>query len=226
MKWLLISIGFSLIVHFYLIPTLYSARHATSQVQGAGLEEAAHPEKEVTYPLPAVRAEPQSPAPGKEYSSYTDKNGDEVIIVPARYEAETESAPIQAAPQVQQRGVQQRAPQVYQLASQQLSQARTAPLQAAPPVNLTLVAMNAAAKSHTGMNVFESCRCNSGLAVKGDLKQEVLEKCAQPVSRQFTGSRDCREIWLYNFGPNEFMQGVCFDNNRVKKVLSLDYGYR
>jgi hypothetical protein len=219
MKWLLILIGVSLFVHFYLFPTLYSARRATSQVQGARLEEAAHPEKEVIYPLPAVRAELQSPAPGKEYSSYTDKNGDEVIIIPARYEAETESAPIQAAPQVQQRGDSP-------LASQQVSQARIAPLQAAPPVNLTLVAMNAAAKAHTGMNVFESCRCNNGLAAKGDLKQEVLEKCAQPVSRQFTGSRDCREIWLYNFGPNEFMQGVCFDGNRVNKVLSLDHGYR
>ena len=154
------------------------------------------------------------------------KNGDDVIIVPARYEAETESASIKAAPQVQQRIVQQRVPQVYPLAPQQVSQARIAPLQAAPPVNLTLVAMNAAAKAHTGMNVFESCRCNNGLAAKGDLKQEVLEKCAQPVSRQFTGSRVCREIWLYNFGPNEFMQGVCFDGNRANKVLSLDHGYR
>jgi hypothetical protein len=225
MKWLLISIGFYLFVHFYLIPTLNSAKHEGSQVQGTELEELAHLDKQVTSPLPAIRAEPQSQAPGKEYSSYTDKHGDEVIIVPARYEAEPESAPIQAAPQVQQRSNQQRAPLVP-LASQQVSQARIAPLQAAPPVNLTLVAMNAAANAHTGMNVFESCRCNNGLAAKGDLKQEVLDKCAQPVSRQFTGSRDCSEIWLYNFGPNEFMQGVCFDGNRVNKVLSLDHGYR
>ena len=226
MKWLLISIGFSLFVHLYLIPKLNFAKHTASQVQSTELEELAHPEKQVTSPLPAIRAEPQSPAPGKEYFSYTDKNGDDVIIVPARYEAETESAPIQAAPQVQQGIVQQSAPQVSPLASQQVSQARVAPLQAAPPVNFALVAMNAAANAHTGMNVFESCRCNNGLAAKGDLKQEVLEKCAQPVSRPFTASRDCREIWLYNFGPNEFMQGVCFDGNRVNKVLSLDYGYR
>lgn len=33
-------------------------------------------------------------------------------------------------------------------------------------------------------------------------------------------------MWLYNFGPTEFMQGVCFDNSgRVKKVLSLERGY-
>lgn len=75
------------------------------------------------------------------------------------------------------------------------------------------------------MDVFESCRCNNGLATKGDTRQEVLEKCAQPVSRQFSGYSDCREIRLYHFGQNEFMQGVCFDRSRVTKVLSLDHGY-
>ena len=76
------------------------------------------------------------------------------------------------------------------------------------------------------MNEFESCRCKNGLASKGDRKQEVLQKCEQPVSHQFNNARDCREIWLYNFGPNEFMQGICFDNSgRVKKILSLTHGY-
>lgn len=135
-----------------------------------------------------------------------------------RYEAKTESAPNQAAPQ-------QKSYQVPPLVPQQVSQTRNVPLQTPPPGNLTSVAMNAAANAHTGVNVFESCRCNNGLATKGNLKQEVLEKCAQPVIRQFSGSRDCGEIWLYNFGPNEFMQGICFDGNRVNKVLSLDHGY-
>ena len=226
MKWLLISTVVFLFVHFYLFPSLNSARHAASQVQGTAPAKVPRPGKQVTSPPPAIRAEPQSPARIKEYFSYTDKNGDEVVIVPARYEAETESAHIQAAPRVQQRTVQQMAPQVTPLVSQQVSQTRIAPLQSAPPANLTLIAMNAASNAHTGMNVFESCRCKNGLAAKGDLKQEVLEKCEQPVGRQYTGSRGCGEIWLYNFGPNEFMQGVCFDGSRVNKVLSLDYGYR
>ena len=76
------------------------------------------------------------------------------------------------------------------------------------------------------MNEFESCRCKNGLATKGDQKQDVLQKCDPPATRQFTSGRDCRELWLYNFGPNEFMQGICFDNSgRVKKVLSLAHGY-
>jgi len=83
------------------------------------------------------------------YEHYRDKDGNEVIIVPARYESKAEPAPIQAAPQ---QSLQQVAP----LASQ-VSPARVAPVQAAPPRNLTLVAMRAA-NAHTGMNVFESCR--------------------------------------------------------------------
>lgn len=82
------------------------------------------------------------------------------------------------------------------------------------------------ANASAGINEFESCRCKNGLATKGDQKQEVLQKCEQPASHQFNIGRDCREMWLYNFGPNEFMQGICFDSGgRVKKVLSLTHGY-
>lgn len=77
-----------------------------------------------------------------------------------------------------------------------------------------------------GVNEFESCRCKNGIATKGDTKQDVQQKCEQPVRIHYVNN-DCREMWLYNFGPNEFMQGICFaSNGRVKKVLSLDYGYR
>ena len=80
------------------------------------------------------------------------------------------------------------------------------------------------ANSNSKMNVFESCRCKNGIATKGDLKQEVLQKCDQPAT-QYPGRSGCSEIWLYNFGPNEFMQGICFEGGRVDKVLSLDRGY-
>jgi Protein of unknown function (DUF2845) len=77
-----------------------------------------------------------------------------------------------------------------------------------------------------GMNEFESCRCDNGLATKGNKKHEVLEKCGEPVRIQNSHDSDCNEMWLYNFGPNEFMKGVCFDRSaHVKKVLSLNKGY-
>jgi hypothetical protein len=76
-----------------------------------------------------------------------------------------------------------------------------------------------------GTNEFESCRCRNGLASKEDTKEEVLEECGKPVLVYTYRGRGCPEMWLYNFGPNEFMQGICFDGDRVKKVLSLNWGY-
>ncbi|MBJ6801825.1 DUF2845 domain-containing protein [Geomonas propionica] len=163
----------------------------------------------------AQQAQKQTDSAG--YEHYTDKNGNEVVIVPARYQApRAEQAPIQAA---YQQGLQQGSP----LSPEQASPAPVAPQHAAPPKNVALIAMNAA-NGNTRMNVFEACRCSNGIATKGDTRGEVLEKCAQPATRS-GGARDCREIWLYNFGPNEFMQGVCFKGGRVSKVLSLEYGY-
>ncbi len=90
---------------------------------------------------------------------------------------------------------------------------------------ISFVVAALAVNATAGMNEFESCRCKNGLATKGDTKQEVLEDCGQPVRHSYD-RRECPEMWLYNFGPSEFMQGVCFDNSgRVKKVLSLEQGY-
>ncbi|QWV94219.1 DUF2845 domain-containing protein [Geomonas oryzisoli] len=175
----------------------------------------------VVNPIQPAKVKVEQPVPqatSDGYERYTDKNGNEVVIVPARYQAKNESAPVQTAPVPDHSAVSP-------AASPPVTQKVNVPVQASPPPNLAVIAMNAAAKAHTGMNVFESCRCNNGLATKGDSRQEVLEKCAQPAGR-FGGDRDCPEIWVYNFGPNEFMQGVCFDrSNRVTKVLSLDHGY-
>ena len=78
------------------------------------------------------------------------------------------------------------------------------------------------------MNEFESCRCSNGLATKGDFKEEVRQDCGNPVRIYYNygNRRDCVEMWVYNFGPNEFMQGICFDRaSKVKYVLSLQRGY-
>jgi hypothetical protein len=82
------------------------------------------------------------------------------------------------------------------------------------------------ANAVAGMNEFESCQCKNGLATKGDPKEEIKQECGQPVLVKYNVRKDCDEMWLYNFGPNEFMQGICFDRSgRVKKVLSLTSGY-
>lgn len=76
-----------------------------------------------------------------------------------------------------------------------------------------------------GMNESESCRCSNGLATKGDTKQEVLGECGKPFRISSNLRQDCSEMWVFNFGPNEFMQGICFERDRVKKVISLDRGF-
>lgn len=207
------------VIFIILVGSALLRINLTSLIFGVG-SPAPPPEQIVVNPKKPAEVQAEQPVPPTDpagYEHYTDKNGNEVVVVPARYEAKNESVPVQAAPVHDH-------PAVSQLASPPVTQRMNVPVQAAPPVNLALVAMNAAAKAHTGMNVFESCRCNNGLATRGDSRQEVLEKCAQPAGR-FGGNRDCPEIWVYNFGPNEFMQGVCFDRSRVTKVLSLDHGY-
>jgi hypothetical protein len=77
---------------------------------------------------------------------------------------------------------------------------------------------------------FESCRCANGLASRGDSKEEVLQECGKPVAKhsrykRIRGSRLYVEEWVYNFGPNEFMQAINFDRDgRVLSVTSLGYG--
>ena len=77
-----------------------------------------------------------------------------------------------------------------------------------------------------GVNEFDSCRCNNGIATKGDTKIEVRQDCGNPTYITSNSQRGCPELWVYNFGPNEFMQAICFDRSGiVKKVLSLDKGF-
>lgn len=42
--------------------------------------------------------------------------------------------------------------------------------------------------ANAGMNELESCRCNNGIASKGDKKDEVLQECGSPVRQQYSAS--------------------------------------
>jgi len=83
-----------------------------------------------------------------------------------------------------------------------------------------------------------TCACRDGIVSKGDLLAEVVKKCGPPTfqsQRQETRLDDTKESktittisiddWTYNFGPNEFMYNLRFENGRVMKIESLDYGY-
>ncbi len=76
--------------------------------------------------------------------------------------------------------------------------------------------------------------CKNGIVSKGETMPVVLHKCGPPSftdRHEESGSADDTLItvtvddWIYNFGPNEFMYSIRFENGRVKKIESLDYGY-
>jgi uncharacterized protein DUF2845 len=80
----------------------------------------------------------------------------------------------------------------------------------------------------------ETCICRNGIVSRGDLIVEVLKKCDQPAQK--TQRKETRIVkngisivtvdeWIYNFGPNEFMYSLRFENGRVARIESLDYGY-
>jgi hypothetical protein len=92
-----------------------------------------------------------------------------------------------------------------------------------------------------------SLRCGSELASEGATKADVLMKCGEPAMRD---SREVKvkvkntdrsgedgdetsesvtvtrviDMWIYNFGPNRFMQIAEFENGVLVEVRSGGYG--
>lgn len=98
-----------------------------------------------------------------------------------------------------------------------------------------------------------SLRCGVRLITEGDPKGKVLAECGEPdhvdiweeerVYRYYYKPNDdyryydeylephyvkdhvIIEEWTYNHGPHRFMDYVRFENGRVRKIVSGDYGY-
>lgn len=85
-------------------------------------------------------------------------------------------------------------------------------------------------------------RCGNLLVLEGDYSFTVLQKCGPPQyhderveyrslrlkgkgleQEQFVPVRV--EEWVYNFGPQFFMQRLRFENGRLIEIKNLDYGY-
>jgi hypothetical protein len=88
----------------------------------------------------------------------------------------------------------------------------------------------------------QALRCGNRLVLEGDYVFSVLQKCGPPQYRdERTEYRSLRlkgqgleqeqfvpvrvEEWLYNFGPQYFMQLLRFENGRLIEIKNLDYGY-
>jgi hypothetical protein len=221
---LLFAIGLYFFARFDLTSFVFSGGNAPQvQVQAEKSEEAVPPEPQTSSSPPSTGPPQPAPVPSGEYFSYTDAKG--VVHLGNN----PNDASPQAVPRVPQQTPRQLSPNVPQQLSQQ------APQQVAPSGQVPAAAASGSPPAvvvdkikkydSAGLNEFESCRCKNGIATRGDKSQEVLLKCDQPAATISTRTRNCNVVWLYNFGPNEFMQGVCFDRGRVNKVISLDYGF-
>lgn len=89
----------------------------------------------------------------------------------------------------------------------------------------------------------ETMICRNGIVSKGDLQAEVIVKCGEPAQKtereekRFDKIKDTHgkertsvsivtvNDWTFNFGPNEFMQRLLFENGRLVRIESLGYGY-
>lgn len=105
-----------------------------------------------------------------------------------------------------------------------------------------LTAMIVALFSSYGIaNETGTMMCKGGIVSIGATSGEVTSKCGQPASSsqredkrvaddaKKSGNRIITTVsiddWLYNFGPNQFQYRVLFENGRVARFESLDYGY-
>ncbi len=82
-------------------------------------------------------------------------------------------------------------------------------------------------------------RCGTNIVTLGDTAYDVLMKCEKPgwtdkgeveVIKEITHGEwrkvhINRETWLYNWGPNKFMNELIFVNDKLDEIKVLGYGY-
>lgn len=82
--------------------------------------------------------------------------------------------------------------------------------------------------------VGQTMRCGSKLITQGTSQAKVAALCGEPVQVVHPPAYDGvapgvsdlqEEIWVYNFGPNRFMQRIRFRNGVVTNIASAGYGY-
>lgn len=85
-----------------------------------------------------------------------------------------------------------------------------------------------------------SFRCPGGIVTDGDAKYDVLSRCRQPFLSDSSEKEVIRrvsptewrkyqvktETWLYNYGPQNLMRLMVFENERLMEIRSLGYGYK
>jgi hypothetical protein len=62
-------------------------------------------------------------------------------------------------------------------------------------------------------------QCPGGIISVGDTRFEVIEKCGKPTSVEDNGN-----IWIYDYGPTEFVRYITFVEDIVERIQIGGYG--
>jgi hypothetical protein len=62
-------------------------------------------------------------------------------------------------------------------------------------------------------------QCGGGLVAIGDSRYSVLEKCGDPTYQEEFGN-----VWIYDYGPKEFVRYITFVGDAVERIQMGGYG--
>ena len=88
---------------------------------------------------------------------------------------------------------------------------------------LAFVAMFVIQPNLLALDDTSSLECDGGNVYPGDSEDSVRENCGDP---QEVNQRDKYSpiIWVYNFGPSEFVYYVTFTNGMAERIQTGDRG--
>lgn len=66
-------------------------------------------------------------------------------------------------------------------------------------------------------------RCGTELISEGDVALRLLEYCGEPSLRQVDPFGD--NMWIYNFGPNEFIKIITIREGIIDDIEDGGYGF-
>lgn len=61
--------------------------------------------------------------------------------------------------------------------------------------------------------------CPAGIVTIGDTRFSVLEKCGKPTFTDEYG-----DVWVYDYGPSEFVRYITFVGDKVERIQLGGYG--
>ena len=59
--------------------------------------------------------------------------------------------------------------------------------------------------------------CDNGVVNIGDMDVDVQAKCGEPSTKR-------GNVWVFNFGPDQPIYTVVFDNGKVVRILEDEWG--